>query len=207
MAGLTADLRRAIPIVGVSVGAWLLLLLLWYLSLLWATSPKGHLVPLFILQSAVFALGLLSVPVLVAGTALLLSRRRGLAFVLFFSSLGILVAGVLLGPQVHEARDRRLHEFAVRSRVLVRAIETYEREKGHPPPDLHALVPGYLPTVPSTGMGAFPDYIYLTEDGGRWRLRVPVGVTPFEWEALEYRPSPGSPGPAARFDGWWLDVG
>jgi hypothetical protein len=100
-----------------------------------------------------------------------------------------------------------LKEFAVRSRPVVAAIEAYEREKGHPPPDLQALVPGYLPSVPSTGMGAFPDFIYRADGRGGWRLRVPVGVTPFEWEALEYRPSQGSPRPPTRFDGWELDVG
>ena len=205
MSGLADDLRRATPIIGVVVATWVALFALWYVTLLWATSPTGYLAPLFICQASIYALGTLSMAGALAGIPLLFGRRRVLAIVLLLSCLSFVGTGQLLGPRVHQLRERRIRQFAERSRPLVAAIEAFEREKGQPPDALEALVPGYLPSLPATGMGAFPDVIYV-RDGSHWRLRVPIGATPLDWVALEYSSRQNYPG-QTTFDGWTLDIG
>jgi hypothetical protein len=55
-----------------------------------------------------------------------------------------------------------LERMADRSVVLVEAIEAFAHDHGAPPDTLEALVPSYLPAVPSTGMAAAPTYEYST---------------------------------------------
>lgn len=47
-----------------------------------------------------------------------------------------------------------------RSRSLIAAIQQFQEDHGAPPTSLGALVPGYLPAIPDTGVPRFPKYKY-----------------------------------------------
>jgi hypothetical protein len=208
MAGIAKDVRRALPITGLVFLMWVILWVLWRASLQWATSRTGRLAPLAIVESLVFMVAMAAVIAFVWGVLLLISRRRDRAIVFLLSALAVLATGPVLGPFVHQFRHQRFREFAERSRPLVAAIQSYERDNGHPPNALETLVPAYLPETPTTGMGAFPAYLYSTEcRSSRWCLTVPVAATPLQWEALRYAPSQDCARGTIRFDGWVLDVG
>ena len=51
-------------------------------------------------------------------------------------------------------------KLAERSVYLVEAIKKFEQDKGKPPVNLLALVPEYLPKIPSTKISAYPYYEY-----------------------------------------------
>ena len=81
------------------------------------------------------------------------------------------------------------HSLAERSKPLVEAIFAYEKQQGEPPNELNDLVPDFLSSVPSTGMGGYPQYDYF------------VGAAAAE----EYFDNPWvlevfTPGPGINFD-------
>ncbi|MFC2173789.1 hypothetical protein ACFLU6_14350 [Acidobacteriota bacterium] len=120
---------------------------------------------------------------------------------LFVSSAIIvyLIVGVVCMIFSVQAKQKyRMHAFldlAERSEVLVDAIRTYETDNGHPPEKLADLVPGYLPSVPGTGMKAYPDYVYVVGEraqsfGGQpWVLYVETPSGPLNWDLFIYFPS------------------
>jgi hypothetical protein len=60
-------------------------------------------------------------------------------------------------------------------------------------------------------MGAFPAFKYYQgrelQEGGRWRLTVPVGATAFDWQHLEFRADQKYDVGYQRYGGWILIVG
>ena len=75
---------------------------------------------------------------------------------------------------------------------LIAAIQKFERERGGPPLTLTKLVPDFLPTIPKTGMAAYPDYEYAPEPGpcpndNRWHVRVGAEEV-FKWDFFFYCP-------------------
>lgn len=205
---MALGVRRAVPTVGVVLLSWVCLWLLWRASLQWATSRTGSIAPLAIVQSLVFAVAIAALVALVWGILLLISRRRDRGILFLLSALVVIGTGPVMGPYIQQFRHERFGEFAARSRPLLSAIDSYERDNGHPPKALEALVPGYLQEVPTTGMGAFPAYLYSTEcHSSRWCLAVPVGATLLQWEALRYAPSQACTRGYICFDGWILDIG
>jgi len=82
-----------------------------------------------------------------------------------------LLFAVSLGNSV---RMSAFHRAAERSKPLIGTIRAFEEKHGHPPESPHALVPEYQPSVPTTGMGANPDYGYSTNEvrGNSWMLSV-----------------------------------
>jgi hypothetical protein len=67
-------------------------------------------------------------------------------------------------PQV--VRDAEFHALAERSRPLTDALARYVEDHDLAPPALEALVPRYLPAIPSTGLTAHPIYRYRVFAGG-----------------------------------------
>jgi hypothetical protein len=67
-------------------------------------------------------------------------------------------------------------------------VKAYEQTHGKPPVSLDVLVPEYLPAIPNTGMGAYPEYRYtlVTEsgqqDGNHWVISIftPTGIVDFD---------------------------
>jgi len=167
----------------------------------WAVSPHGSS---FGLHLAV----MLAVPILAAVLAVPISllmaiprntRKRALyiaAFALAYAAVGV--------AAVRFSRDLRTHAFfelAERSAPLVEAISQFEADHGLPPNRLQDLVPGYLEAVPSTGMGAYPQFEYLGRqgkeeflgapwpEGNSWILYVETPSGGINWDLFIYFPS------------------
>ncbi len=137
---------------------------------------------LFLWGQAIYGLltmaAVLAIPVLIICSLFQpLTRERTLRqlMVVIFLILGS-AGGIYLG---HKTRTSRMDAFAQRSRLLITAINDYDRDHSAPPKTLSDLVPGYLPAVPSTGMRAYPEYHYYNGQyagkkyaNNRWVLLV-----------------------------------
>ena len=93
-------------------------------------------------------------------------------------SLAFFIVGVLM---IQAGGWLRLNEFsklAERSEPIILAIERFEKETGHAPKYLDMLVPVYLPEIPKTKMGAYPNYSYYAGTkaeeyaGNPWVLEI-----------------------------------
>lgn len=140
---------------------------------------------------------LLSLPAAVAASLLMMKDRfRRL-------TANVLVLCLLLFPLMWYAldigRDIRHQAFvnlASRSRSLVQAVHDYENDTGAPPRQLSDVVPKYLAQIPSTGMGAYPDYELIVPTpqramyyrGQRWVLRVRTPSAILNWDEFLYFP-------------------
>jgi hypothetical protein len=92
---------------------------------------------------------------------------------------------------------------------LVDAILQYETATGHPPARLEDLVPRFLPSVPSTGCGAFPDWLYVaqaTEADCRWTVSVLLGTMLFDFKHLSFDPTGRYPPDGGTRIGRWVVV-
>ncbi len=95
----------------------------------------------------------------------------------------------------YKIRHRAFEELAIRSQHLVDAIHRFESERGSPPESLVELVPNYLPGIPATGIGAYPDYHYDAADyarrqgAGDWLLWVPTSSGGINFDRFVYFPS------------------
>ena len=181
---------------------------LWLIPLLLLILPPA--VEWFRLSSFGLDLSFLMMPCFVAGLAGLFGmpfallrlfyrapKRLGLEAVVFCAVLmGAAVGGI--GGSV-KLRFHEFHKLAVRSEPLVAAIHRYEKEKGTPPNDLQELVPGYLPAIPQTGMGAYPRYHYLTGTHAMrygenpWVLMIPTSYSMMNWDEFLYFPRQNYP--------------
>jgi hypothetical protein len=124
---------------------------------------------------------------LVAGTVgivasapfLLFPTKRRRALRVLAVCLAFVALSTVLGAIERDIRMDAFERLAERSRPLVDAVGRFEREKGHPPDALSDLVPEFLPTVPGTQIGAYPEYEYVSGHraasyGDRWALVVPA---------------------------------
>lgn len=123
--------------------------------------------------------------VLVTMLLSLIFRRRFRARRIGSWAFALVLAVVLMVPMlwISPAVYWPLHHKAVRAvppraQELVAAIERYKQERGAPPPQLDALVPGYTREIPGTGLAGFPRFEYhpLTDHGpykGRYELSMP----------------------------------
>jgi hypothetical protein len=87
---------------------------------------------------------------------------------------------------------------AVRGTPLVRAIEKYEQNNGHPPASLNSLLPEYLSAIPQTGFATAPHFAYHVYNRGdrKFEPRWEVSVNPAELpnsDALVYWPEANYP--------------
>ncbi len=89
--------------------------------------------------------------------------------------------------------------LANRSAYIVNAIKEFEKINGKPPNSLTDLVPKYLPEVPKTGMGAYPDYKYQISkkpdewSGNPWVLYVETPLVWINWDMFLYLPKQNYP--------------
>jgi hypothetical protein len=176
----------------------------WY-----AVSPHGSEAGLF-WGSLVVVVGLLialaGVPVsLIAAVS---SKARRSALLACLCCLAYLLVGVgciRIGDRV---RMHAFHGLAERSAGLVAAIKRFEAERGNPPTTLQDLVPDFLPHVPKTGMGAYPDYEYLVGEkarpyaGNPWVLVVSTPSGGINFDMFVYFPNGDYPREAY---GSWLE--
>lgn len=162
-----------------------------------AVSPDGDET---ILWSAMF----LSLPLLMALALipfslplLLFKRTRRGAVMMFACGIGYLAGARICLGIGHHIRMQAFHELAVRSQPLVDAIESYHSDTGHYPPSLTNLVPEFLPSIPSTGMGAYPDYEYRTGTnswyGNPYVLSIDTPAGGINWDMFVYFPGQNYP--------------
>lgn len=120
------------------------------------------------------------------------------------------VIGTIIGA--HIRRDAFIG-LADRSKPLIEAVKRYEQELGKPPESLEALVPNYLPQAPSTRLGAYPKYEYVSGDrakryqGNPWVIYVftPSGGINFDqfmYFPLQNYPKKGYGGTLERIGDW-----
>lgn len=133
-------------------------------------------------------------------------RSIGLATIFVFA----MIIGLLLGEKV---RMNAFNSLAERSETLIQAIYAYQSAHGSLPGDLANLVPEFLPSVPGTGMAAYPDYDYLvgekaaSYDGNPWVLVVfaPSGGINFDtfmYFPVQNYPEHGYGGVLERIADW-----
>lgn len=165
-----------------------------------ATTPVGT--SFFLqMQLAWLLASLLSIaliPVLVFCLCIQRTRQRALHYLLpAILLIPSCVIGIWIGDQV---RMSRMHAFAQRSSGLVAAIDQYTRNHGIPPASLESLLPDYLPSIPSTGMMAYPRYEYhvgpdASEElnGNPWALTVFTPSGGINFDSMLYLPQGNYP--------------
>lgn len=103
------------------------------------------------------------------------------------------------------ARERDLAELARRSVPVIEAVRAFEHDTGAPPASLDALVPRYLPSLPSTGDWYLDDFGYWTS-GGAFGFRIECSAGALNWDQFYWPPDwpPGeSPPPWIELiEGW-----
>ncbi|MBX9788879.1 MAG: hypothetical protein K2Y37_08170 [Pirellulales bacterium] len=164
------------------------------------------------LYGFVLLVSVLAFPVLIICAILPRTRHRAL-FYLLFTVLFVpcCIAGIRLG---HSARMAGMRAFARRSQPLISAIQRFEKDQSAPPTTLEDLVPKYLPAVPTTGMMAYPRFVYHTgaearKDyaGNPWALSVFTPSGGFNFDQILYFPRQNYPvhgygGSLERVDDW-----
>lgn len=154
-------------------------------------------------------------PVLVAVAAipaafvgLAFRRFRSISAAIALCSVTYLM-GFIVSLRIGESiRMNAFHSLAERSRPLVSAIRAYEQKHGNPPASLQALVPEFIASVPSTGMGAYPEYRYSvtnTYQGNPWMITVFTPSGGINFDQFMYLPLTNYP--KAGFGGWLERVG
>gem|GEM_PF-3561265 len=94
---------------------------------------------------------------------------------------------MLLGSVRHDG----FVALAERSKPLIAAVEAYEKRYGKAPSELSQLVPEFLPKIPDTGMGAYPQYEYRADSSracGAWSLSVRCYIHPLNGDGFVYSP-------------------
>jgi hypothetical protein len=67
------------------------------------------------------------------------------------------VAGVYVGSR---QRLKQLEQIPARADPLINAVQAFHQRQGRPPERLEELVPGYIATIPATGLGGYPSWSY-----------------------------------------------
>jgi hypothetical protein len=135
---------------------------------------------------------ILSVPILIAGLFFRRTRQSAIVLILFGAVfVPCTVAGNSAG---NRRRIEAFRDFPEHSRPLVKAITSYETDRGRPPATLNDLVPQYIAAVPSTGMSAYPEYRYRTGAEAEWYAGNPwvLSVSTYRafgnWDEFLYFP-------------------
>lgn len=186
-----------IPLICIPAAEWL------------AVAPHGSDVVLWHMLLFVFP-ALAAVPTfLVALVGLAFQRFRRFSAALALCSLAYFVAFILSVRIGEGVRMSAFHRLAERSKPLVAAVHAFEQKHGRPPESLQTLVPEFLPSVPSTGMGAYPKYEYSTSatnyDGNPWVITIFTPSGGINFDQFMYFPLTNYP--KTGYGGWLERVG
>lgn len=154
----------------------------------YAVSPNGSMVILTLRDIAALPVCAAVPGILIALTYLMFKRTRQTGLKWLFICLVFFVVIVVSMRVGERIRMNAFASLAERSAPLVEAIKAYEQAHGKPPTSLDDLVPEYLPAIPHSGMGAYPEYGYRVvsessqQDGNPWVIVVhtPSGVINFD---------------------------
>jgi hypothetical protein len=92
-----------------------------------------------------------------------------------------------------------------RSRPLIQAIQAYESAHGRAPDSLEALVPKFIPAVPTTGLEleGSRHFHYLVEDDPPHRWKLSVHMEALGFKHMRFDPSKRYEIPVSTLrDGW-----
>ena len=191
------SLCALIPLVCVPAAEWM------------AVAPRGSdaflwLILLFVLPA------LAAVPVILGALVGFAFRRvRRYSGVLALCSVVYLVAFILSVRIGESVRMSAFHRLAERSKPLVAAVHAFEQKHGRPPESLQALVPEFILSIPATGMGAYPEYRYLTpasnHDGNPWVISIFTPSGGINFDQFLYLPLTNYP--TEGYGGWLERVG
>ena len=198
--------RWRTPLICLVVPGFLLVLTEWL-----AVSPWGFkwLVGMFAVITMPVTVAV--VGIFIAPWFLLSKNRRRAALFALICSVACLVSftvGSVAGAHIRRAGFVALAE---RSKPLVKAVKQYEHDQGKPPGSLDALVPTYLPQVPSTGLGAYPKYEYVSGDKAKrfeanpWAIYVFTPSGGINFDQFLYFPLQNYP--KKGFGGWLERIG
>jgi 4-amino-4-deoxy-L-arabinose transferase-like glycosyltransferase len=113
-----------------------------------------------------------------------------------------LITGIIAMSISGNIRHKALVQITQNSSELIKAIKNYELSQGNPPEKLEQLVPNFLISVPSTGIGAYPNYKYSrcssNEDerecfGNSWMLTVETPPGGLNFDRFLYLPDQNYP--------------
>ena len=120
-----------------------------------------------------------------------LLRFMCLTSISFFSVIGLMLIG--------KVRMNEFEKLGINSTYIIRAVEEFRSENGFYPTKLDQLIPGFLPQLPKTGMGAYPNYKIIMNNSNNetyendWILMVdcPSGI--LNWDVFIYFPNGNYP--------------
>jgi hypothetical protein len=101
--------------------------------------------------------------------------------------------------------------LVTRSAPVIAAIEAFHQARGQWPDRIEALVPEFLPAVPTTGSALYPEYDLYTgfqaeEFGNPWVLVIPMYET-LKFDALYYCPETDCGAAVRRIGGGTRRIG
>lgn len=108
-------------------------------------------------------------------------------------------------------RHNAFAKLANNSFNLIEAIKQYETQRGTVPENLEKLVPDFLPSVPTTGIGAYPEYQFTRCEKGcydnPWYLTVDAWPGGISFDSFIYLPKQNYPeegygGTLERIENW-----
>ncbi len=174
----------------------LILFSLWY-----GLSPNGSRwmvlkLPFFLLvASFLTALGFLAVSI----AGIFYKKFRNNSIQMFLGSIIYFMVTIPMLPLEDHIRMKAFHNFAERPMLLIPAIKQYVFDKGTPPKTLASLIPAYLAEIPSTGIGAYPNYQYITGDKAKkwnnnsWVIYINTPIGMLNWDIFLYLPNQNYP--------------
>ena len=175
-----------------------------------AVAPHGHM--FFVWFSFLCVLPtVVAIPLFFVALIGLCFRR--VRFISMVSALcsGVYLIAYILSPKIgDEIRMNAFHRLAERSKSLVDAVRAYEEKHGRPPDSLEALVPEFIPSVPTTEMGAYPKYKYsvvtnTNYSGNHWIITIFTPSAGINFDQFMYWPLTNYP--ARGYGGWIERVG
>jgi hypothetical protein len=164
-----------------------------------SVAPIGTEVLLFLSTFAVLPLLAALILIPIALVFLCWRRYRMTALTTILGCVIYLAIGFAGFNLANNVRRAGFVSLAQRSRPLVAAIQRFEAKHGKPPANLEQLVPEFLPAVPITGIGAYPNYEYFVineqavYEGNPWVLRVNTPNGGLNWDAFLYFPKQNYP--------------
>lgn len=162
-----------------------------------AVAPDGTdgLMLLMVFPFFGLALAFLFVPV---GLILLVFRStRYVASLGLVGCVVLVVMSLLLQRNfVGSIRTDGFRRASASAAPVISAIERYEGDNGQPPSALSVLVPSYLPSLPGTGIAAYPKFEYeatpntpQSHFGNAWVLWVETPSGGINWDIFLYLPN------------------
>ena len=144
---------------------------------------------------------------------LIFKFSRKICFVILLCSIVYFGTAMTCFWLSDKLRMAAFHELAKRSEPLVQAIKNYELQYGNPPTSLENLVPEFLPNIPQTSMGAYPEYEYKVGDEAQkfakdaWYLVVYTPLGGLNWDIFIYFPNQDYPERVQAYGGVLEKVG